>query len=218
MDSRSYFPVRITLADQTEDQRLLLIEDRAIHGRGRGLGLRPHTVQQLARDRRGDDCIATIHSADGLLELEALDILDDVAASPGPDAFLYQCIVRVDSQDDHLDLGMSVTEQPAGLRAGNAGKARVEEHDVGPGLRDELDDIVRVLALTDNFKIGLTAQHHTHPLTSHFVVVHDCDADHVVSVGRGTLALTVSPHSSPGSTSRTPPRLTIRWRMSESPK
>ena len=164
-------------------------------------------VDDVTRDLRREHRLTPADGPDALLEAEALDVLDDVAARSSLEALLDELDVRVRGQDHHRDSGMGAAQPAANLYAADIGEARVEQNHVRPARLDELGHNLAKSGLTNHLEVRLRAEHRHQSLANHLVVVHDQDTDsraHATATGMRTRI--ASPLSSPLRTSNVPPR------------
>ena len=146
-------PVGQALADQVEDPLLLLGELRQLLVHRRPVA---HPVEHLRRHRRVEHRLAGGDPADGVDEVVAPDLLEDVAGGAGHDRGEQRLVVVVRRQDQRLDVRVrertsrqTSMPEPSGSRAVEDGDVRPQGRDppgglLGqPGLADDLDVAAR---------------------------------------------------------------------------
>ena len=153
-------------------RRLLLVPPR----QRRELG------QQLARHGRVDQRLTAVDGAHGVGHLVQRDVLEQVAAGPGPDGLEQVLFLVADRQ--HHDLGARghVLQRPAGLDPAAARHPDVHQDDVRQRLPGLADGFLAVTGLADQLDVGLGLQHHLQAAPEQRMVIDDQRAD---GLGRG---------------------------------
>ena len=136
------------LGDQLEDVELALGERREIlvaGGTTSGLGQLAHGLGQLLVEHD----LATGDRPQRPLHALGPRALHEVAASAVAQRGQQRVVVFGHREQDHLDVGMALDQQPVDLQARAVGEADVEEHDVGPGRLHEGRDVLHPFRLAD---------------------------------------------------------------------
>jgi uncharacterized protein YcaQ len=155
---------------------------------GVALGQRGELGEQLARHRGVDQRLAAVHRADRLGHLVQRDVLQQVAAGPGPDRLEQVLFLVADRQHDDLGAGRDLLGRPARLDAAAPGHPDVHEHHVGQGLAGHGHRLGAVARLPDQVDVVLFGENHLQAAPEQRVIVRNQHPDGILAPARSPIS------------------------------